>query len=135
MIRPVRRSATVALIIIATVLSAWPLHARWPVALGSEELPTLAPLLGKVAPGVDNLGTRGRVRATGDDRPILSAHLDQPARQKLTNIEAIIEHDFARNDPSYIVTRTGYSETLKQLTAQLVALQKQGKGMACSEQV
>ncbi len=133
--RPMRRFAVIALIIIATVLSAWPLHARWPVALGGEELPTLAPLLGEVAPGVENLGTRGRVRATGYDRPILSAHLDQPARQELPTTEAIIEHDFARNGPSYIVTRTDYSDRLKQLTAQLVALQKQGKGMACSEQI
>ncbi len=135
MMRPVRRSAAVALIIITTVLSAWPLDARWPVALGGEELPTLAPLLGEVAPGVANLGTRGRVRATGEDRPVLSAHLDQSARQELTTTEVIIEHDFARNDPSYIVTRTGYFDRLKQLTAQLVALQKQGKGMACSEQI
>lgn len=65
----------------------------------------------------------------------ISADSTQPTHQGFTNIEAIIEHDFAHYDPNYVVARARYADRLKPLTARLVALQEQGKGMACSEQI
>jgi serine protease Do/serine protease DegQ len=39
-----------------------PLAARWPFAIEGDGLPSLAPLLDEVTPGVVNISTRGRVR-------------------------------------------------------------------------
>ncbi len=57
-----RGFAAFALVALALAPAAGPLKARWPVALGGDELPTLAPLLEQVTPGVVNIATRGRVR-------------------------------------------------------------------------
>ena len=54
---------------------------------------------------------------------------------KQSTIEKIIERDFKLSDPNYIVTRSVYANRLKALTTQLIALQKQGKDMACSDQM
>lgn len=48
--------------ITATGLLAAHSDARWPLSTESGQLPTLAPLLQEVTPGVVNLATRGRVR-------------------------------------------------------------------------
>jgi Do/DeqQ family serine protease len=50
------------LIVAMAGVLALPLSAHWPFFADEEELPTLAPLLEEVTPGVVNLGTRGRVR-------------------------------------------------------------------------
>jgi hypothetical protein len=54
---------------------------------------------------------------------------------KQSKIEKIIERGFKLSDPNYIVTRSAYAKRLKALTTQLIALQKQGKDMACSDQM
>jgi Do/DeqQ family serine protease len=62
MTRPLRSFAAIVLIAATGMFTAGPLDARWPLALGGEELPTLAPLLQEITPGVVNIATRGRVR-------------------------------------------------------------------------
>ena len=60
--RPTKRLLLVFVVLLVAGLSAAPLSARWPFDTGGEGLPTLAPLLEEVTPGVVNIATRGRVR-------------------------------------------------------------------------
>jgi Do/DeqQ family serine protease len=56
------RLVSTAAILVIVGLAVSPLNARWPFSMDGEELPTLAPLLQEVTPGVVNIATRGRAR-------------------------------------------------------------------------
>ena len=57
------------------------------------------------------------------------------ARREDLDFAAMIERDFIRHDPEYLATRADYAKRVEPLEARLVALQKQGAHMACSEQI
>ena len=59
-----------ALCVIATLVAA-PLPAALPPMVNESGLPTLAPMIRKVSPGVVNIATRGTIRERGAQNPLL----------------------------------------------------------------
>ncbi|MBF0624208.1 MAG: Do family serine endopeptidase [Magnetococcales bacterium] len=57
-----RSIALSTLLLGATLLGAAPGQGGWPTAVGGRELPSLAPILEKVVPGVVNIHTTSRIR-------------------------------------------------------------------------
>lgn len=68
-------------------------------------------------------------------QPGISAHLGQPAHLEISETEPIIERGFMLNDPNYAANRLVYGERMDALTARLIARQKEGGELACSDQM
>jgi hypothetical protein len=63
---------------------------------------------------------------------------DEPRRPQLAlnaEIQGTVLHEFERHDPSYLQERETNARKLAVLTERLIALQKEGKHMTCSEQI
>jgi len=59
-----------------------------------------------------------------------------PAGQiQRSETEEEIKQAFIRSDPDYVATRTSYQGRLVRLTARLIALQENGRNMACANQI
>jgi len=56
---------------VMVALLAPPLPAAMPPLIGESGLPTLAPMIRKVSPGVVNIATRGTIRERGAQNPLL----------------------------------------------------------------
>jgi Do/DeqQ family serine protease len=56
---------------LMVALTAAPLPAAMPPAVGDTPLPTLAPMIKKVSPAVVNIATRGTIRERGAQNPLL----------------------------------------------------------------
>ncbi len=102
MSRPAGRIAALSLVILALILPVLPGGATLPFPLQRDGVPTLAPLLGQVTPGVVNIAVKGRIRIQQNplfQDPFFRRFFDlpeQPAEREFQSVGSGVIVDAAR---------------------------------------
>jgi Do/DeqQ family serine protease len=108
------RLVSTAAILVVLGLAVSPLNARWPFSTDGGELPTLAPLLQEVTPGVVNIATRGRARLEQNplfQDPFFRRFFEDPRFRKFFELpeDQPLEHETQSVGSGVIVdSRNGY---------------------------
>jgi len=112
-------------LLLGALLAAGPLHAALPSQVGDEEMPTLAPMIERIAPAVVNIATSGSVEVQSYRNPFLDDPFfrrffemepDQPQRRRTQSAGSGVVVD-AKN--GYIVTNAHVIENAEEITVTL----------------
>lgn len=111
-----------SLLLLLGLALAMPLNAALPVAVGGQELPTLAPMLDKVTPAVINIASRGHVAV--EQNPLLADPFfrrffnvpDQPRERQTESLGSGVIVDAAHG---YVLTNNHVIDKADEITVTL----------------
>lgn len=109
-------------LLLLALLAGTPVHAALPVAVGGQELPTLAPMLDKATPAVINIASRGHVAV--EQNPLLAdpffRHFfnvpDQPRERQTESLGSGVIVDAAHG---YVLTNNHVIDKADEITVTL----------------
>lgn len=109
-------------VLLLALLLSTPVHAALPVAVGGQELPTLAPMLDKATPAVINIASRGHVAV--EQNPLLADPFfrrffnvpNQPRERQTESLGSGVIVDAARG---YVLTNNHVIDKADEITVTL----------------
>ncbi len=115
----------IALFTACLVLAvAAPAQAQWPVEVNGEPMPSLAPIVKRVAPAVVNIATRGSVEVQGSnpflDDPFFRRFFDMPERpQRRREVQSAGSGVIVDARKGYVITNAHVVEGAEEISVTL----------------
>ncbi len=119
---PKRIVLLAAIFAVASLAALQPALAALPVALGGQELPSLAPLVAEASPAVVNIATRGTVNAPRNplaNDPFFQRFFGNPPRQRQREVRSAGSGVIVDAENGYILTNHHVIEHADEIEIQL----------------